>query len=428
MEEPVVKVEGVHKKFCRSLKRSMAYAGLDVSRSMLGIPYRTDVLRKDEFWALQNVNFELRKGETLGIIGTNGSGKSTLLRLLTGILPPDQGKIEVTGSVGALIAVGAGFHPHMTGRENIYLNGTILGMNRQQIDERFDEIIDFADIGEFIDAPISTYSSGMKVRLGFSVAVHVKPDILLVDEILSVGDLSFRNKSLRKMQEYRAQANAIIFISHNLEQVRMLCDRLIILNKGEVIYDGRTHDGIVHYEELTRESRVRGLRKNALSKSSLAIRRRANSGQDVEIIDLSILNADNQKADAIGMSDPLIFSYEFKTSVYIKSLYFSCGILNEELKPCIWLVSNDNNRAKFENLVPGIYRLVLHIGKHSLVPNVYIPNIAIRNGDTAETYERLLPNLTFRVRSNGVALERGIVAVKEEWKLEKVSNTAMVFL
>jgi lipopolysaccharide transport system ATP-binding protein len=193
---------------------------------MFGIQVKTYCLRKDEFWALDNISFNLKKGESLGIIGVNGSGKSTLLRLITGIFPPDMGRIAIRGKVGALIAVGAGFHPHMTGRENIYLNGTILGMTRKELNEKMDEIISFADIGDFLDAPVNTYSSGMRVRLGFAIAVHCEPDILLVDEILSVGDLAFRNKSMRKMAEFREKANALIFISHNLEQVRNLCSKV----------------------------------------------------------------------------------------------------------------------------------------------------------------------------------------------------------
>ena len=167
----VLRVENLCKKFCPTLKHSMYYGAIDTVRSMLGVAYATDQLRKNEFWALDDICFELRKGEALGIIGANGSGKSTLLRLITGIFPPDKGRIAFKGRIGALIAVGAGFHPYMTGRENIYLNGTILGMTRREIDAKLDAIIDFADIGDFLEAPISTYSSGMRVRLGFAIAV-----------------------------------------------------------------------------------------------------------------------------------------------------------------------------------------------------------------------------------------------------------------
>ena len=422
MSDSVIKVSGLYKKFCRNLKRGMIYSAYDVGRSMLGISYDTATLRKDEFWALQDINFELKKGDTLGIIGINGSGKSTLLRLLTGIFPPDRGEIAVQGNIGALIAVGAGFHPHMTGRENIYLNGTILGMNRQQIDERFEEIIDFADIGDFIDAPVATYSSGMKVRLGFSVAVHVKPDILLVDEILSVGDLSFRNKSLRKMQEYREQANALIFISHNLEQVRVLCNRLIILNKGKVTYDGNTHDGIALYEELSRDIKQKTLRKaNVNNTVDALVKNQISSGNEIDLLDLAIVNVHNSKVDTIGIDEPLRFLCRFRANNYISSLYFSAGILSEALQTCIWAVSNDDNKNEFKDIEPGIYEIILNIPNHNLVPNVYVPNIAIRNSNTGETYERILANISFKVRTDGKHLERGIIRVNENWEFTKIS-------
>jgi lipopolysaccharide transport system ATP-binding protein len=178
-------------KVLSELETKFLYGTHDVFRNMFSIPNDTGKLRKSEFWALDDVSFELKKGETLGIMGVNGSGKSTLLRLLSGIFPPDKGRISVYGKIGSLIAVGAGFHPHMTGRENIYLNGTILGITRNEIRKKFDSIVDFAEIGDFLEAPLSTYSSGMRVRLGFAIALHCDPDILLIDEILSVGDLVF---------------------------------------------------------------------------------------------------------------------------------------------------------------------------------------------------------------------------------------------
>jgi len=239
----------------------MLYGTYDLMRSMTGQQVHSDYLRKEEFWALENISFELKKGETLGIIGANGSGKTTLLRVLTGIFPPDKGEIVVKGRLGALVSVGAGFHPHMTGRENIYLNGVILGMTKHEIDANFESIVDFAEIGEFIDAPVSTYSSGMYVRLGFAIAIHCQPDILLIDEILSVGDLSFRNKSMRHMAQFREKAKGLIFISHNLEQVRVLCNRLIVLDKGKIVYSGETHAGIVWYEEMSRTMRLTSIKR-----------------------------------------------------------------------------------------------------------------------------------------------------------------------
>ena len=417
-EEMIIKVESLYKKFCQNLKRSMYYGSTDIFRDMLGIPYDQGKLRQSEFWALENINFELKKGETLGVLGINGSGKSTLLRLLTGIFPPDRGQITVKGRVGSLIAVGAGFHPHMTGRENIFLNGTILGMTKREIIERFNNIVDFADIGDFLDAPVSTYSSGMRVRLGFAIAVHSNPDILLVDEILSVGDLSFRNKSLRYMAAFREKANGIIFVSHNLEQIRVLCSRVIIMEKGRIIYDGSTHEGCVRYEEMTRKMRLESIQKEETQICNAdTLKLRQSSGEEIEFLEIGLLNPLNQKTDTISMNEPLMLYCDFEVKKHLEGLYFSVAVLNEEHKPCIWIMSNDNKKMDFKNIKEGKYRLIVKIANHHLMPSVYTPNIAMRNNKTGETYERILPNSSFKVTSDNVTLERGIVHVSEEWKL-----------
>ena len=256
--ETVIKVEGLHKKFCRHLRRSMYYGTLDVARDMLGWRYDAGTLRPSEFWALEDVNFDLKQGEALGVIGPNGSGKTTLLRILNGIFPPDQGRVAIRGRMGALIAVGAGFHPNMTGRENIRLNGTILGMTRQEIAERFDAIVDFADIGEFLDAPVATYSSGMTVRLGFAIAVHAVPEILLADEVLAVGDLRFALKCYRKIAEYRRNGGALLLVSHSMQLVRNVCHRTLWLEHGRVRMLGETQAVCDAYERDVLERNLAG--------------------------------------------------------------------------------------------------------------------------------------------------------------------------
>lgn len=249
-KEAVLKIENLSKKFGRSIRRSMAYGTFDILRSMLGIRYDTGRLRKGEFWALQDINFTVHKGETFGLIGANGSGKSTLLRLINGIFPPDKGSIAVKGKIGALIAVGAGFHPHMTGRENIYLNGTILGMTKEEINTKIDSIIDFAEIGDFLDAPVSTYSSGMYVRLGFAIAIHSNPDIVLIDEILAVGDAKFQRKCLEKMTELRAKGTTFLIVSHNMQNIQAMCSQAVLLHQGKQVMLGTPDEIIPVYELL----------------------------------------------------------------------------------------------------------------------------------------------------------------------------------
>ena len=250
MSDTVIKVDGIAKKFCRTLKHTMLYGTTDLTKTFWGLNQKSELLRNNEFWAIEDVSFELKRGECLGVIGPNGSGKSTLLKMLNGIFMPDKGKIEIKGRVGALIEVGAGFHPMLTGRENVYINGSILGFTKKEIDKKFDEIIEFAEIAEFIDAPVKHYSSGMYVRLGFAVAAQMEPDVLLIDEALAVGDVGFRGKCINAFGNIMQKA-AVIFVSHSMPQVGRLSSDICVVNNGRVIFQGKdVPQGIEHYYSL----------------------------------------------------------------------------------------------------------------------------------------------------------------------------------
>ncbi len=201
----------------------------------------------EDFWAIKDINFQVERGEALGIIGRNGAGKSTLLKLLSRITTPTEGEIRVKGRVGTLLEVGTGFHPELSGRENIYLNGAILGMTRQEINAKFDEIVAFSEIEKFIDTPVKRYSSGMYIRLAFSVAAHLEPDILLVDEVLAVGDVAFQRKCLGKMGDIAEGGRTVIFVSHNMAAVQSMCQRGIVLNAGKTVFDDRIEPAVQHY-------------------------------------------------------------------------------------------------------------------------------------------------------------------------------------
>ena len=247
MSSVALEFEGVWKKFKKGEKHdSLRDLVPAIFKSLISGHHR-DALKAREFWALKDVSFQIKRGESVGIIGANGSGKSTTLKLLSGILKASKGSIKVNGKLSALIEVAAGFHPDLTGRENIYLNGTILGMRRPEIERKFDEIVEFSGLEDFIDTPVKRYSSGMYARLGFSVAAHVDPDILLVDEVLSVGDMSFQQRCMEKMQEKIRSEVAVIFVSHNLAAVANLCDRAILLSKGDVVLDGPCEKAIEAY-------------------------------------------------------------------------------------------------------------------------------------------------------------------------------------
>ena len=235
--EILVRVENLSKKFCYDLKTSLLYGIQDVFVDVIGRKADTN-LREKEFWALQNINFELKRGECLGLIGHNGAGKSTLLKVLNGLIKPDKGSVTYYGKMAALIELGAGFNPILTGRENVYINGQILGFSKSEMDEKFDEIVEFAELKEFIDAPVRNYSSGMKVRLGFAIAAQMEPDILLIDEVLAVGDAGFRVKCMNRITDLLKKC-AVIFVSHSMQQVSKICTEAILMQNGSILFNGK---------------------------------------------------------------------------------------------------------------------------------------------------------------------------------------------
>ncbi len=256
MADRAVLLENVWKKFRRGERHDSLRDLLPAAiKSLRG--KRSDEIEKEEFWAVRDVSFEVARGEAVGIIGPNGAGKSTALKLLTRILKPTRGRCHVNGRVGALIEVAAGFHPDLTGRENVYLQGAIMGMKRLEIQRKFDAIVDFAGIGAFIDTQVKRYSSGMQARLGFSIAAHLDPDVLFVDEVLSVGDISFQARCIEKLQEQVRGGVALVFVSHNLASVAALCRRSVVLARGERVFDGPVDAALQSYLKASQATSTR---------------------------------------------------------------------------------------------------------------------------------------------------------------------------
>lgn len=244
----MINVENISKKYFINHSTSERYVSLAESVSNIFKKKRKNV-NSEEFWALQDINFNINKGDRVGIIGRNGAGKSTLLKILSRITEPTTGKIKIQGRVSSLLEVGTGFHPELSGRENIFLNGAILGMSRNEINSKFDEIVSFAEIEKFIDTPVKRYSSGMYVRLAFAVAAHLEPEILIIDEVLAVGDIQFQKKCLGKMDDVsKKDGRTILFVSHNIGAVRSLCNRGILLKSGRIAHEGNISDTIDLYE------------------------------------------------------------------------------------------------------------------------------------------------------------------------------------
>ena len=322
----VIRVEHVSKKYCRTLKRSMLYGVLDIGRNLLGKSSHPDRLRSQEFWAIDDITFELEPGETLGIIGMNGAGKTSLLQMLNGIFWPDKGRITIEGRVGALIQVGAGFHPLLTGRENIYINAAILGMTKKEVDERFDDIVNFADIGDFLDAPVKHYSSGMYVRLGFAVAVHCSPDVLLIDEILAVGDYTFQQKAFSKIEEYRERGTSIILVSHNLHTIRFLCSRVLVLQKGKQVFLGDSKQAVQFYQKSTEQKQI-SFREELISK--------LNKGSDVvKILNVEFFDIAGFKRNTFHSNEAMIILVQYETTVKIDRPIIQFGVVRDDGLPC----------------------------------------------------------------------------------------------
>lgn len=240
----VIRLDDISKRFIIRKEKSLKERIVNFGRSNK---------HKDDFWALRDVGFTITAGTTIGLVGANGSGKSTLLKVIGGIIQPTTGVVERRGRVAALLELGAGFHPDLTGRENVYLNASILGLSRKQTDHYFDSIVAFAEIEEFIDTQVKFFSSGMYVRLAFAIAVHVDPDILLVDEVLAVGDEPFQRKCMDKIREFQEDGRTIVFVSHSAGQIEDLCDRVVVLAHGNVMFDGGASDGIAALRETFKE-------------------------------------------------------------------------------------------------------------------------------------------------------------------------------
>jgi lipopolysaccharide transport system ATP-binding protein len=328
--KPAIIAENVSKKYrlARSMEERLPYRTLrdDIVR-WASWPVRWArgrTIRREDFWALKDVSFRVQPGETVGVIGRNGAGKSTLLKVLSRITKPTGGRVRLRGRVGSLLEVGTGFHPELTGRENIYLSGAVLGMTRAEMRQKFDEIVAFAEVERFLDTPVKRYSSGMYMRLAFAVASHMEPEILLVDEVLAVGDVGFQKKCMGKMGEVARGGRAVVFVSHNMTAVLSLCDRAMWLSDGEVRLDGPVRQVITRYTEA----------------GGAALTRRrwdsdAPAGDRVWLRSAEIVPCDGTDVNEITVRTPLRFDFEFQTAFKHAVLNFSV-VLDELDRGCVF--------------------------------------------------------------------------------------------
>lgn len=351
-DDILVKVEGLSKKFCKDFKTGLWYGVKDLTSNLFG-KTAAKHLRPKEFWALQDINFELRRGECLGLIGHNGAGKSTLLKILNGLIMPDSGRVIIKGRVGALIELGAGFNPVLSGRENIYNNGAVLGFTRREINSKLQAIIDFAELEEFIDMPVQHYSSGMRVRLGFAVAAQMEPDVLIIDEVLAVGDVGFRAKCYERISELQRHC-VVILVSHSMPQVSKICSSGLLLNSGKETYNGEIGKAIEnYYEQAHLNFKDRILISN-------------------EISNVHLVPSQN---NLLNFSSPLDLKLEFTSKSNLTDVEVNLVFLSRELIPVSQLstrimknnvsVKKGSNKIKFSikniNLNTGVYSISLTI-------------------------------------------------------------------
>lgn len=353
MSEVLVRVEGLSKKFPKTLRHSMLYGIIDIAKGLVGSVGISSDLRAQEFWALDDISFELKRGECLGLIGANGAGKTTLLKLLTGVIQPDKGHIEMHGRVGALIELGAGFHPLLTGRENIYINGSILGLKKDEVDSRMDAIIEFAGLRDFIDVPVKYYSSGMYVRLGFAIAAQVDPDILLIDEVLAVGDVSFRARCYNYVASVNRKA-AVIFVSHSMGSIARICSHVAVVDKGKQVYFGLPPGGIEKYYSLAEDV--------------LPVSVVAGSGR-AKIFALTFLDSGGAVTDEIMYNSKFAVEIDAEIDMSLKHPIVFVGFYDRELQ-CVAECSSRNSGCVIRNTGKRV-RIRVEVPNCILNPGVY---------------------------------------------------------
>lgn len=366
-------VDGLSKKFSTNLKSSLRYGLTDSFRRVLHLK-QSENLRNGEFWALDNVSFRLEEGKSLGLMGLNGSGKTTLLRILNGTYKPDKGSVKLRGNVGSLIAAGAGFSPLLTGRENIYVNGTLLGMKPKEIEDKFDEIVEFSDLGKFIDMPVKNYSSGMSVRLGFAVATISSPRILLVDEVLAVGDLNFQKKCFERINELKANGTSVILVSHSVGAIWSVCDEALVLERGITTGVMDVESGCKLYESINSRS-MSNSRDESLDtpKSS-----RANS---LDIFREAQDGSQETTGSEISRGNKLDLVIEFDSSEEFNNGVIRL-LLDSQLHKALSVLDSYESHRKYFSVKKGLNRFALKMDTSPLRHGNYNISIAVLKAES----------------------------------------------
>ena len=410
MEEYSIIVKNVTKQFKvyydkgQSLKERILFKGRN---------------RHDTRVVLNDISLNIKKGEAVGLIGHNGCGKSTLLKLMTRILYPDKGTIDVKGRVSSLIELGAGFHPDMSGRENIYTNASIFGLSKKEIDSRLNDIIEFSELQEFIDNPVRTYSSGMYMRLAFSVAINVDADVLLIDEILAVGDTNFQAKCFSKLKEIKAKGTTIVIVSHSLDQIEAFCDRTVWINDGKIVADGMPRD--IHPEYLDYMGNLRNEMAKKQKKENQDEKKEESSGKesekrfgngDAKITKVEILDADGNEKQVFHVGSPVRIRVTYKVNKKIEDAVFGVGIFRNDGVYCYGTNTRIDRIERFDIIKDGV--LEIEMANVYLLPGKYLVDLAIQCGNwvPVDYYKEACFFETYSKREDS-----GIVRIDQTWHL-----------
>jgi ABC-type polysaccharide/polyol phosphate transport system ATPase subunit len=404
-DEPAISVRQVFKKF----RRGGQFDSLrDLLAARILIQRRPSASRSSEFWALEDVSFAVQPGEAFGIIGPNGAGKSTMLKILAGIMRPNRGAVDVRGRVSALIELGAGFHGDLTGRENIYLNASIMGMPRREVHRRFDEIVEFAGVGDFLDTPIKRYSSGMHARLGFAIAAHVDPQVLLVDEVLSVGDRVFRAKCMDKMRSFLRQGAAVMFVSHDLGAVTSFCDRALVLDRGHEVFCGSAGDAVGRYYEACRDSTVvKGPRQAPLARTA----------------NIRVCDRQGREVTTFSAGDAARFGYRVVFEVDIARPSYGFSIIRAQDHLTIFETSSTRLGLESPPVKKGDCQTVQYDFRMNFSPGEYVFGLHVRDRD-ALRYVIDEPDVA-RVMVDGVRVSGGMAHLDPRVEVEEPSPEAL---
>lgn len=398
-----IRFDNVSKRFIIHHERPRSFQELVVNLFSNG--------EREELWALQDVSFAVERGETLGLIGHNGSGKSTALKLMSRILEPTAGHVQVEGRVSALIELGAGFHPDLTGRENIFLNGSLLGLSRSEMQHRYDGIVAFSELERFIDMPLKHYSSGMQMRLGFAIATAVDPDVLLIDEVLAVGDEGFQRKCLARISRFRGRDKAIVFVSHDLNAVRSLCDRVIWLEDGVVMAEGPAHEVVAQYLVRVGEHEEADMAASSVGAHEAAPGEEKRWGTgEVKIVDVRLWAGEDRERYLFDPEDPVVIDIQYQAQQVIDAAVVGIGLFRDDGTYCYG--TNTGIEDHTLGLEPGNGRIQVVIDRLALLPATYTLDVAV-HAPNGHPYDYWRGACAFSVRS--VLDDSGVYRPRHRW-------------